>query len=407
MEVFLTIYRIASFIFILFGGYYVITGVFGLMIRKKAKEKNVNKFYRFAIIIPARNEEKVIGNLIDSLNKSDYDIDKFDTFVIVNNTTDDTKKVSINHGAKVIECKTKVKNKAEVLRYAFNKLKSHKEYDAYIIFDADNVVHKNFLKYMNVVLNNGYRVASGFRDAKNPSDSWVSASYTIFYYIQNVFFCLSRNGLKANATITGTGFMIKKELIDKEGFNTVTLTEDMEFAGICALKNEKIYYEERAIVYDEYPVDFKTSWKQRKRWSVGNLQCMRIYTPKLLLQFLKTCNISNLDMAFNFCGSFFHVALMANLGLFRFYNLLHRYPLIAQDYIGYALGLIIQIIIPIASVLVLKKDLKKLWKGILFFPLFILTWLPINIICLFKKDIKWETIKHDRVIKIEDVKTNE
>ena len=256
---------------------------------------------------------------------------------------------------------------------------------------------------MNDALNNGYRVASSFRDAKNPSDSWVSSSYAVFYYIQNLFFCRSRMGLNANATITGTGFMIKKDIIDSDGFNTYTLTEDMEFAGQCALKGEKIYYAEKAITYDEYPVKFSASWKQRKRWSVGNLQCMKLYSFKLFISFLKKGSISMLDMACNFCGMMAQLVIYLNLGIFRIANFSEGNPLIEQDYLSWVIGILIQMLLPLITCLYLHKNIKTLWKGIVLFPLFIYSWLPINIICFFKKDLKWEEIKHERAIKLEEI----
>lgn len=405
MNVVLTIYRIISGITLIYGAYYVIMGVLGLILEKKNKKKlkKIDKNNHFAIIVPARNEEAVVGNLVDSLNNLNYNKKDYDVYVVVNNTTDNTKNVAEAHGAFAIDCTNPVKTKADVLCFAFDYLKNKKKIDAYIIFDADNVVHPDYLIHMNDALNNGYRIASGFRDAKNPSDSWISASYTIFYYIQNLFFCRSRMGFGGNATITGTGFMIKKDIIDDDGFNTYTLTEDMEFTGQCALKGEKIYYAEKAITYDEYPVKFGTSWKQRKRWSVGNLQCMRIYVIDLVKNFMKKGNIPMLDMAFNFCGIMAQVVIYLNLGMFRIANFIEGNHFIEQDYFSWIFGILIQIILPVITIIWLKKDLKPLWKGILLFPLFIFSWLPINIICLFKKDIKWEEIKHDRSIKLEDI----
>ena len=405
MEVLLTIYRIISGITLVYGAYYVVMGILGLILEKKNRKslKKYDKENHFAIIIPARNEEAVVGNLIDSLNNLNYNKDKYDVYVIINNTTDNTKKVVLEHGANAVDCMAPVKTKADVLCFAFDYLKKNKKINAYVVFDADNVVHPDFLIHMNDALNNGYRVASGFRDAKNPSDSWISASYTIFYYIQNLFFCRSRMGFGGNATITGTGFMIKKEIIDKDGFNTYTLTEDMEFTGQCALKGEKIYYAEKAITYDEYPVRFGPSWKQRKRWSVGNLQCMRIYLIDLLKSFMKKGWMPMLDMACNFCGIMAQVVIYLNLGMFRIANLIAGNPLIEQDYFSWIFGILVQIGLPIITILWLKKRIKPLWKGILLFPLFILSWLPINIICLFKKDVKWEEIKHERSIKLEEI----
>ena len=107
---------------------------------------------------------------------------------------------------------------------------------------------------MNRSLNSGFRVAQGFREAKNPADNWISGSYAIFYLFQNVFFNHTRRKMRLSASINGTGFMIKKELIDEVGFDTKTLTEDVEFSGLCALRNEKIDFVEGAITYDEFGI---------------------------------------------------------------------------------------------------------------------------------------------------------
>ncbi len=408
MEVVLIIYRIISYITLIYGAYYVVSGVIGLILEKiKRKDlKKDNKKHNFAIIVAARNEENVVGNLIDSLNNLNYDKDRINTYVFINNTNDNTASVVKEHGAKAIDVTVPVKTKADVLSFAFDYLKDNKSIDAYIVFDADNVVHPDFVMHMNDALNNGYRVATSFRDAKNPSDSWISASYTIFYYIQNLFFCRSRMGMNANATVTGTGFMVKKEIIDRDGFVTYSLTEDMEFAGQCALKGEKIYYAEKAITYDEYPTKFKTSWKQRKRWSVGNIQCMKLYFIKLIKNFFKTGKISNLDMSCNFSGAIFQVIVYANIGMLRVSNFIVGNPLIEQDYLSWIFGYLVQIFIPIFTIIYLRKNIKYLWKGIILFPLFVLSWVPINIIALFKKDLKWEEIKHDRSIKLDEIKTN-
>ncbi len=405
MEIVLTIYRIISNLTLVYGAYYAILGVLGLLLYKKRVkplEKKDKENY-FAIIVPARNEENVVGNLIDSLNNMNYPKNKYAIYVMVNNTTDNTLEVAKEHGANAIDCKTVIKTKADVLTYAFNYLRSSDVIDAYVIFDADNVVHPDFLSHMNDVLNNGYRVASSFRDAKNPSDSWVSSSYAVFYYIQSLFLCRSRLALNANSTITGTGFMVKKEIIDKDGFNTYTLTEDMEFAGQCSLKKERIYYCEDAITYDEYPTDFKTSWKQRERWSVGNIQCMKMYFGKLFKNFLRTGRIDNIDMAFNYCAVTSQVVVYLNLYVFRIANFICGNPLIEQDYVGWVIRVLIQMALPLITVLMLHKKVKSVWKGIVLFPLFIISWLPLNAICLFKKDVEWKEIKHDRSIKLEEI----
>ena len=227
LEVF--IYIISVFLFV-YLAYFVIMA-FGVFRKREIKLKfKKNSF--FAILVAARNEELVIGNLIDSLKRQNYPKDSYEIFVIVNNCTDNTKKVAKDAGATVIDCNEKVKSKGDVLKFAFEKLKNNKEIDAYVIFDADNIVHSEFLKKMNDILNSGYSVAQGFRDSKNVSDNWLSSSYTILYYIQSLFINRARFNLGKSSFLNGTGFMVKKEVIDKHGFNPVTLTEDIEFTAM-------------------------------------------------------------------------------------------------------------------------------------------------------------------------------
>ena len=177
---------------------------------------------------------------------------------------------------------------------------------------------------MNDALCCGYRVAQGFRDSKNISDNWISGSYSLYYYMQNFFFNRARMAMRQSASINGTGFMVKKEIIDEYGFETHTLTEDIEFTAICALRNERIAFVEAAVTYDEQPVDFVASWKQRKRWSVGCLQCLKLYWKDLLKHFLKTGNQPSFDMFMNFVAPVIQVICLLEfiaLIVFRIFNI--------------------------------------------------------------------------------------
>ena len=152
------VYDILTNLMLIFSLYFVITGLFAF---KKYKIKKISdKKNKFAILIACRNEEKVIGALIDSLKVSDYDSKFYEIVVLPNNCTDNTEEVAKSKNVRVVKVTEPVKTKGEVLRYAFKKLKNE-SYDAYIILDADNLVHKNFITKMNDALNSGYQVAQG------------------------------------------------------------------------------------------------------------------------------------------------------------------------------------------------------------------------------------------------------
>ena len=312
------IYNMIMIICLLFSIYFIIMGLFAFAPEKKRKKDN--KTHKFAILIPARNEEKVIGNLIDSLKKQTYANNYFDYYVILNNCTDNTLKIAKTKNAKIIDVHTKIKSKGEALNYAFNYLKNS-NYDAYVIFDADNVVDNNFLAALNEKLNEGFLVVQGFRDAKNPKDNYLSGGYTMFYYLQNVFYNTAHMKLNRSAAINGTGFCIKKEVIDKYGFNVKTLTEDSEFTGLCALNNIKIGFAKEAITYDEHPNNFKTSWKQRKRWTSGCYSCLKRLGKNLIKQFWHIKSFSCLDCLLYYLCPIIQVisfVLPITLGIIKF-----------------------------------------------------------------------------------------
>ena len=240
------------------------------LIKFKEKPLLIDKKHRFIIALPANNEETVIGNLIKSLKMQDYDKDLFDIYVIADNCTDNTAKIARENGAIVYERfdETK-KTKGYALNWFLSKMKVKKDdYDALLVFDADNIVDKNFLNVMNKKLCQGEVLVQGYRDIKNPTDTWVSGGYAIYYWTMNRLYHLARYNMGLSPLINGTAFMVKWDMLIDEGWNTKTLTEDIEFALINISKGVKLGWAKDAIVYDEQPLTFKQSWKQRERWSV-------------------------------------------------------------------------------------------------------------------------------------------
>ena len=155
------------------------------------------------------------------------------------------------------------------------KIKENAPYDAFFVFDADNIVDPNFIKSMNVKLCQGEDVVQGYRDIKNPTDNWITSGYALFYWTMHKFYHLARYNLGLSPLLNGTGFMVRFDVIKPEGWVTKTLTEDIEFSLKRIIKGKRLGWAVDAIVYDEQPLGFKQSWKQRTRWTVGHIQCIK------------------------------------------------------------------------------------------------------------------------------------
>ena len=381
------------------------------LVKLKDKPLIENKNHKFMAILPAHNEENVIGNLIESLKNQDYPKELLDIYVIADNCTDNTAKIAKEAGAIVLERKEDdpaKKTKGAALQWFLKqKIEEDADYDAFCVFDADNIVDVNFLKNMNKKLCQGEDVVQGYRDIKNPTDNWITAGYAIFYWTMNRMYHLARYNLGLSPLINGTGFMVKFDVVKPNGWETETLTEDIEFSLRRIIKGKKLGWATDAIVYDEQPTSFKQSWSQRSRWTVGHMQCLKTYTGQLYKAVKEHKTLMNLDGLLYIIGSipmfiltlillalnFLIYAVNGMSGLHLFMNCV-RY-------------LVPTFLLPIGTAMLImlldKRPIKPMLRGLVCYPLFLGSWLLINFKCLFKRDTTWDKIEHVRSIKINEV----
>ena len=391
----------------IFWAYQVVIS-FCSLIKLKDKPLKVNKNHKFMAIIPAHNEEMVIKNLVDSLKMQNYPKECYDIYVIADNCTDGTAEIAEEAGAIVYRRYDEAK---KTKGYALNwflgqKIEENADYDAFCVFDADNIVDKDFLKNMNVKLCQGEVVVQGYRDIKNPTDSWVSAGYALFYWMMNRFYHLARYNAGMSPLINGTGFMVKFDLIKETGWNTKTLTEDIEFSLMNIAAGRKLGWAVDAKVYDEQPVSFKQSWSQRERWTVGHIQCLKYYTKDLAKGVKDNRTITSFDgLLYVMCIPIMIVTIAIVLinTLLYFGEYMTANQLIWNYFKYLATSLVMPGLAAMVSMKLEKKPIKPMIKGILCYPLFMGSWLLINIKCLFKPNTTWEKIKHVRSVDIKEI----
>lgn len=378
------------------------------LIQFKEKPLIKNKKHKFMMILPAHNESSVIGALIESLQSLDYPKELYDIYVIADNCTDNTAQIAKDLGAIVYErFDEKKKTKGFAMQWFLNqKIKENADYDAFCVFDADNVVDKNFLNAMNKKLCQGEEIVQGYRDIKNPADSWISAGYALFYWMMNRFYHLARYNLGLSPLINGTGFMVDFNLIKPTGWDTITLTEDIEFSLKNIAKGRKLGWATDAIVYDEQPTEFKQSWSQRSRWTVGHLQCMKYYTKDLAEGVIEYRTLMNFDGFLYLMGIPMMIVTFLLLAINTIIFLADGMSagMLIFNYLKYIVAtFIVPVLTAIFVMIIEKKPIKKMWKGILLYPVFMGSWIVINIKCLIKPNTEWEKIEHKRNVKINDM----
>ena len=387
----------------LWGLWYLVSGL--ASVRRPADYGFHPARTRFAILIAARNEELVIGPLINSLLAQDYPSDLYDIWVVPNNCTDNTALAARNFGARVLECTAPVKSKGEVLRFAYNRLRGRR-YDAWLVFDADNVVDPRFLAEMNNARMAGARAAQGYRDSKNPYDTAVSGCSSIYYWMMDRFHNGGKAGLGVSAMIGGTGFMVTQALLDRlGGWRTETISEDLEITAQAVLAGERVAYVPRAVTYDEQPLTWEQSLTQRRRWSSGTLQVAQRYLPALNEAQSRRPRLSLFDFEATLLLPAYQLAALAGLACTALSAALGGRTLLQALLLGLAgaLGNLAwaALTATAAAGLVITLEGKwdrRLWKGLAAYWLFLLTWLPITACSFWKKTTVWEEIRHTRTM---------
>ncbi|MBS5690147.1 MAG: glycosyltransferase family 2 protein [Firmicutes bacterium] len=382
---------------------------------KKEKPHKPAELHRYAVLISARNKELVIGNLLDSISAQDYPSSLVRVFVVADNCTDKTAKVARAHGAIVYErFNDKLVGKGYALEYLLDRIGEEygDVFDAYMVFDADNLLSEDYISRMNETFSDGYRIITSYRNSKNYGDNWISAGYALWFLREAKYLNNARYLLGTSCAVSGTGFMFSREILKScGGWPFHLLVEDIEFTIHNIVSGEKVGYCPRAVLYDEQPTKFSQSWKQRMRWARGYIQILRKYGGRLLHGIFAKRSFSCFDMTMNIAPAVIlsFLGIIINVGA-AVYSVLNGggTDVLLQSFGQLILNtcLMMFIIGAITTISEWKNIYCSTPKKILYaftFPLFMLTYLPICIVALFRP-VKWEPIVHDRVRTLREVR---
>ncbi len=382
--------------------------------RLKSKKETTpdGKQNRFAFVTSARNEKNVIGELIDSIRAQNYPQELIDVYIIADNCTDNTAEIARAHGAKVYERFNKqLIGKGYALDEFFKHIMASdesKNYDGFFVFDADNVLDENFTKEMNKVFNKGYNIVTSYRNSRNYGSNWISAGYALWFLRESKYLSNARMLLNTSCAVSGTGFLVRKSIIEKNnGWKHHLLTEDIEFSIDSVINGEKIGYADGAVIYDEQPITFAQSWNQRLRWSKGFYQVLGKYGAKLVKGMFtnKGNKFSCFDMFMTISPAMFITlfSIAVNSGVFisEMMSSYGNYFLINESINAvsgslFRFYILLFVVGAITTVTEWNNIHTTTLKKIVYtftFPLFIATYIPIAIVALFKK-VQWTPIAH-------------
>lgn len=374
-----------------------------VMPRCYLKPKKYNNKKRYCILIPARYESKVINNLLLSITKQTTKINPKDIYIIVESIKDKTVDIAKQYNMNIILRENlSLKRKGYALNDAVTYiLKKQIHYDAYFIFDADNILDKDFIKNMEKSINKGYDIAIGYRNTKN-SNTLVSASSALTFSMINTMLNERKNKYHNNLTISGTGYYIKGSIVEEwNSFPFHSLTEDYELTLYAILHNLTTTYNKKAIFYDEQPDNFNVSLKQRTRWVKGYFEARKKYINKISKS--ETKNDPNFASKVNaFLGVTPYIYIIIGLLIILVNILITKGITTFLCYLTIFLLLIYTVLV-LFTIIMLKKEKNSLnisksmkIKVTFYNPIFMLSYIICLLRTIFIKDIKWDKIDHNK-----------
>ena len=358
----------------------------------------------YAVLICARNEEKVIGDLLASLRAQTYPAEKLHVFVLADNCTDATEAAAREGGAKVYVRRDRDRVGKG---YALEALLGHlgkdfpEGFDGYFVFDADNLLEPDYIEQMDRSFSSGLEIVTGYRNSVNHGASWISAGSALWFLRESRYLNHARHLLGVSCAVSGTGFLFSRAVAEELGtWPFHLLTEDIEFTAYQLIRGRRIGFCAAAVLYDEQPESFAQSWRQRLRWARGYVQVMLRYGPGLAKGALKG-SFACYDMLMNILPFIllpaFSLGYALALGAWSALRGASLLPCLGS--IGRTLGCSWLLFFLLGAYTTATEwaqihtgTLRKL--GYLFtFPFFLMTYLPVGIASLFC-DPGWKPIVH-------------
>ncbi|MCM1367549.1 MAG: glycosyltransferase [Roseburia sp.] len=386
--------------------------------------------HRFGIVIPARNEEDVIGDTVKCLLASDYPRALFDVFVVADNCTDRTAEIARKAGAIVYERTDpdpKHHKAGYALKFLFEKIaEEHPGYEVFIKFDADNLMERDYISRMNDAFDAGVKCARGYSNSKNIDQNIVTGISGLWYIRDCRFASNFRSAIGQGTMLGGAGMMFSAEIIEKHGWDCLTASDDTEFT-MRRLNQDKIktMYVKDAIVYEDQPSTIKDTFRRYKRMSgalnklfyTQGIKSLGLFFVRwkwtyidmfITLMFIPVCVLMSTWLPIYYGYVLIYHGIMGNWSIFWTYFNTICYSLAFAFVTAFILQALLAVFLERKR---LKTTVKKMLPAVFLFPAFMIIYAVAITLGVFTKP-KWKQVKRNCVSsesvigKVEDVATD-
>jgi cellulose synthase/poly-beta-1,6-N-acetylglucosamine synthase-like glycosyltransferase len=235
---------------------------------------------KLRVVVPAHNEEAVIGRLLDDLGQQDYSPQQVSIWVLADRCTDGTAEVARSKAA-VAERLDGADGKGAALAWYLEQNPLDPD-ETLIIIDADNRVPAGLLSRIADEIDAGASAVQVYLDTANPDSSRTATAAALSYWASNRMVQLARHNLGWPVDLGGTGMALTAGALDAVGGFGSSLTEDQELGARLALAGHAVRWVHDVRIHDEKPRSVGVAVRQRSRWATGRSKVARTYLGELI-----------------------------------------------------------------------------------------------------------------------------
>lgn len=326
--------------------------------------------FKFAVIIPAHNESRLIGRTLEQLELLDYPRDLYEVVVVADNCDDNTAEIARTRGVTCLErCDPLNQGKGNVLRWVFPRLLESGDHDGYVVIDADTFPAPDFLRVVNTYFCRDALVVQGYSQARHPDRSPLESLAFLGFALNRNLRYRGRSRLGWTTNLLGTGMCFQRKVMEQYGWNTVSMVEDIEYEMFLHLHDIRVTFAPAARLSVELHKGIQQSHGQRTRWDMGKFEIRNKYLPRLLMAGIKKRDISYFDSSMELILPPFSFFCIFTLLFCAFFFIFVRQGINLNFYIWSAV--LICLILYVLTGLVSAKADFKVYRALMFAPFFI------------------------------------
>jgi len=342
----------------------------------------VEPLNRFAILVPAHNEELLISTLCQSLLQVDFPRENFAIFIIADNCSDQTAEICRQYPLQVLERRDPEHGgKGQALAWGLRQV-DLTQFDAVFMVDADNIVDPAILRELSRLLNQGEQAIQCYNAVGNRDDSWFTQLLFVSRTIGNLLYHEAKFRLGLSSYLMGNGICFKSELLQNRGWTAFSAGEDWEYYAQLVEDNIKIGFAAKARVFHQESRSLNQATSQRLRWSSGRFSIAKTLGLRLFLKGIRERNWQIFDASFPLIFPNYSLQINLTLGALVLSFLLSSSTLKASFVTAFLSLLAGQFLLFLAGAFIAGSPWKII-RAVLYAPVFLLWKLVIDFFCFF------------------------